>query len=32
MADIGCILASVAFFMIAIAYINGCNRLRENKQ
>jgi hypothetical protein len=27
MWDIGCIAASVAFFIIAIAYTNGCERL-----
>jgi hypothetical protein len=27
MLDIGCITASVAFFLLAIAYINGCARL-----
>ena len=27
MADIGCIIASVAFFLIAIAYTTGCARL-----
>ena len=34
MADIGCIVASVAFFMIAIAYTTGCERLgtKESQQ
>jgi hypothetical protein len=27
MWDIGCIVASVAFFLIAIAYTTGCERL-----
>lgn len=27
MWDIGCIAASVVFFIIAIAYTNGCERL-----
>ena len=27
MWDIGCIAASVAFFIVAIAYIAGCDRL-----
>jgi len=33
MWDIGCIAASVAFFIVAIAYIAGCDRLgtRESK-
>jgi hypothetical protein len=33
MWDIGCIVASVAFFLIAIAYTNGCDRLgtKESK-
>lgn len=33
MWDIGCIIASVAFFTIAIAYIAGCSQLgvKENK-
>jgi hypothetical protein len=33
MADIVCILASVTFFLIAIAYTNGCARLgnKENR-
>lgn len=34
MWDIGCITASVAFFLLAIAYTTGCNRLgtKENEQ
>ena len=33
MWDIGCVLASVAFFLIAIAYTRGCELLgvKENK-
>jgi precorrin-6B methylase 2 len=33
MWDIGCITASVAFFLVAIAYTTGCERLgmKENK-
>jgi hypothetical protein len=33
MWDIGCIVASVAFFFIAIAYATGCDRLgtKESK-
>ena len=33
MWDIGCIVASVAFFLIAIAYATGCDQLgtKENK-
>jgi hypothetical protein len=33
MWDIGCILASVIFFLIAIAYTTGCDRLgtKESK-
>jgi hypothetical protein len=33
MWDIGCIAASVAFFFVAIAYTNGCERLgmKESK-
>jgi hypothetical protein len=33
MWDIGCIAAGVAFFIIAIAYVTGCERLckRENR-
>jgi len=33
MWDIGCIIASVAFFAIAIGYIIGCSQLgaKENK-
>ena len=27
MWDLGCILASAAFFIISIAYVAGCNRL-----
>jgi hypothetical protein len=27
MWDMGCIVASVAFFLIAIAYTTGCERL-----
>jgi precorrin-6B methylase 2 len=27
MWDIGCITASVAFFLLSIAYTTGCNRL-----
>jgi hypothetical protein len=27
MWDLGCLIASVAFFLIAIAYIAGCDRL-----
>ncbi len=27
MSDIGCIAASVAFFLLAIAYTTGCERL-----
>lgn len=34
MWDIGCIAASTAFFLIAIAYTTGCERLgtKENKR
>ncbi len=28
MWDIGCIIASIAFYAIAIAYVEGCERLR----
>lgn len=31
MADIGCIAASVFFFLIAIAYTGGCQRLRTKE-
>ena len=33
MWDIGSIIASVAFFLLAIAYVTGCNRLgtKESK-
>ena len=33
MWDIGCITASVSFFLLAIAYTTGCNRLgtKESK-
>jgi hypothetical protein len=33
MWDIGCITASVAFFLLAIAYTTSCNRLgtKESK-
>ncbi len=33
MWDIGCITASVAFFLVAIAYTTGCERLgiKESK-
>ena len=33
MWDIGCIVASVAFFLVAIAYTTGCERLgmKESK-
>ncbi len=33
MWDIGCITASAAFFLLAIAYVAGCNRLgtKESK-
>jgi len=33
MWDIGCIVASVAFFLMAIAYTSGCERLgmKESK-
>jgi hypothetical protein len=27
MWDVGCVIASVAFFLIAIAYTNGCDQL-----
>ena len=27
MGDLGCIAASIAFFLLAIAYTNGCDRL-----
>jgi hypothetical protein len=27
MWDIGCVVAGTAFFLIAIAYANGCERL-----
>ncbi len=27
MWDLGCLIASVAFFLISIAYIAGCERL-----
>ena len=27
MWDVGCVIASVAFFLIAIAYTQGCERL-----
>lgn len=27
MWDLGCLIAGVAFFLIAIAYIAGCDRL-----
>ena len=33
MWDIGCIAAGVAFFIIAIAYVTGCERvgMKENR-
>lgn len=32
MWDIGCIAASVAFFMLAIAYTAGCQQLNTNSK
>jgi hypothetical protein len=32
MWDIGCIAASVLFFVIAIEYVTGCDRLRAKEK
>jgi len=31
MWDLGCLIATVAFFGITIAYLAGCNRLRAKE-